>query len=181
MVLINHMVDDKIVQGINRITNSMKEIAEGDFSLAVHENGNPEFVMLSDSINKMVGNISRNMQENEKLLERQKKDMENTQMLIRNVKNACQELDSVSGENLENAEHISQGTEEQEKAVEDLKEIMDRLTRELGVSVEAAMEITKETDQTSERIAQTQEQMQMLSDSMQRISEMSAAIEKIIG
>lgn len=181
LVLINHMVDDKIVQGINRITNSMKEIAEGDFSLAVHENGNPEFVMLSDSINKMVGNISRNMQENEKLLERQKKDMENTQMLIRNVKSACQELDSVSGENLENAEHISQGTEEQEKAVEDLKEIMDRLTRELGVSVEAAMEITKETDQTSERIAQTQEQMQMLSDSMQRISEMSAAIEKIIG
>lgn len=65
--------------------------------------------------------------------------------------------------------------------MEDLKEIMDRLTRELGVSVEAAMEITKETDQTSERIAQTQEQMQMLSDSMQRISEMSAAIEKIIG
>lgn len=159
----------------------MKEIAEGDFSLAVHENGNPEFVMLSDSINKMVGNISRNMQENEKLLERQKKDMENTRMLILNVKNACRELDSVSGENLENAEHISQGTEEQEKAVEDLKEIMDRLTRELGVSVEAAMEITKETDQTSERIAQTQEQMQMLSESMQRISEMSAAIEKIIG
>lgn len=181
LALINHMVDGKIVRGINRITNSMKKIAEGDFSLVVHENGNPEFVMLSDSINKMVGNISRNMQENEELLEQQKRDMENTQMLIRNVKSACEELDSVSGENLENAEHISQGTEEQEKAVEDLKEIMDRLTRELSGSVEAAMNISEESGHTSERIAQTQEQMQLLSDSMQRISEMSAAIEKIIG
>lgn len=181
LVLINHMVDGKIVQGINRITNSMKKIAEGDFSLVVHEDGNPEFVMLSDSINKMVENISRNMQENEELLEQQKKDMENTQMLIRNVKSACEELDSVSGENLENAEHITQGTEEQEKAVEDLKEIMDRLTRELSGSVEAAMDISEETGHTSERIAQTQEQMRLLSDSMLRISEMSAAIEKIIG
>ncbi|MCI9072067.1 MAG: methyl-accepting chemotaxis protein [Lachnospiraceae bacterium] len=181
LVLINLMVDGKIVQGINRITNSMKKIAEGDFSLVVHEDGNPEFVMLSDSINKMVENISRNMQENEELLEQQKKDMENTQMLIRNVKSACEELDSVSGENLENAEHITQGTEEQEKAVEDLKEIMDRLTRELSGSVEAAMDISEETGHTSERIAQTQEQMRLLSDSMLRISEMSAAIEKIIG
>lgn len=181
LVLINLMVDGKIVQGINRITNSMKKIAEGDFSLVVHEDGNPEFVMLSDSINKMVENISRNMQENEELLEQQKKDMENTQMLIRDVKSACEELDSVSGENLENAEHITQGTEEQEKAVEDLKEIMDRLTRELSGSVEAAMDISEETGHTSERIAQTQEQMRLLSDSMLRISEMSAAIEKIIG
>lgn len=181
LVLINRMVDSKIVQGINNITSSMKEIAEGNFNLVVHEEGNPEFVMLSDGINKMVGNISHNIQENEKLLEQQKKDMENTQMLIKNVKNACQELNSVSGENLENAEHISSGTGEQEKAVEGLKEIMDKLTGELNSSVDAAMDIAAETEHTSERIVQTQEQMKLLSESMQGISEMSIAIEKIIG
>lgn len=180
LVLINQMVDSKIVQGINHITSAMKKIGDGDFSTVVHEDGNPEFLLLSEGINKMVENISQNMQENEKLLEKQKEDMENTQMLIRNVKSACKELDSVTGENLENAEHISQGTGEQEKAVEDLKEIMDRLTGELNSSVDATMAIATETGNTSEKIIQTQEQMKLLSESMQKISEMSAAIEKII-
>ncbi len=180
LVLINHMVDNKIVQGINRITGSMRGIADGNFNTAVHEDGNPEFVMLSDSMNKMVENIGQSMRENEKLLEQQKKDMENTQMLILNVKNACKELDAVSGENLENADHIYHGTGEQEKAVEDLKEIMNQLTRELNSSVDATVRITMETGQTTEKITQTQEQMKLLSGSMQRISEMSAAIEKII-
>lgn len=181
LVLINHMVDSKIVQGINRITNSMRGIADGNFGTAVHEDGNPEFVMLSDSMNKMVENIGQGMRENEKLLEQQKKDMDNTQMLIRNVKDACKELDAVSGENLENADHIYNGTGEQEKAVEDLKEIMNRLTRELNTSVDAAVKITGDTGHTTEKITQTQEQMKLLIDSMQKISEMSAAIEKIIG
>lgn len=52
LMMINHMVDDKIVQGINRISNSMHAIADGNFSITVNEQGNPEFVMLSDSINK---------------------------------------------------------------------------------------------------------------------------------
>ena len=181
LILISRMVDSKIVQGINRITNSMRGIADGNFNTTIHESGNPEFVMLSDSMNKMVENIGRNMEENRKLLEQQKKDMENTQMLISNVKNACKELDAVSGENLENADHIYNGTGEQEKAVEDLKEIMNQLTRELNGSVDAAVRITSETGHTTEKITQTQEQMRLLSDSMQRISEMSAAIEKIIG
>ena len=170
LILISRMVDSKIVQGINRITNSMRGIADGNFNTTIHESGNPEFVMLSDSMNKMVENIGRNMEENRKLLEQQKKDMENTQM-----------LDAVSGENLENADHIYNGTGEQEKAVEDLKEIMNQLTRELNGSVDAAVRITSETGHTTEKITQTQEQMRLLSDSMQRISEMSAAIEKIIG
>lgn len=181
LVLINQMVDSKIVQGINRITNSMKGIAEGNFNTAVHEDGNPEFVMLSGSMNKMVENISQNLRENEKLLEQQKRDMENTQMLIRNVKEACKELDVVSGENQENADHIYNGTGEQEKAVEDLKGIMNQLTRELNGSVDATVRITRETGHTTERITQTQGQMELLSDSMEKISEMSTAIEKIIG
>lgn len=181
LVLINRMVDSKIVQGINRITSSMRGIAEGNFNTTVHEDGNPEFVMLSDSMNKMVENIGQNIKENEKLLGQQKTDMENTQMLIQNVKNACKELDAVSGESLENADHIYHGTGEQEKAVEDLKEIMNQLTRELNSSVDATVNITVGTGHTMEKIVQTQEQMKQLSGSMQRISEMSAAIEKIIG
>ncbi len=57
--MINHMVDSKIVQGINRISDSMSKIAAGNFEITVNEQGNPEFKMLSDSINKMVKGFVR--------------------------------------------------------------------------------------------------------------------------
>ncbi len=86
LFMINRMVDDKIVQGINRISSSMHAIAGGNFDLAVHETGNPEFEMLSDSINKMVQSIRQSILENEQLIVQQKQDMEHNQLLIKNVK-----------------------------------------------------------------------------------------------
>lgn len=181
LIMINWMVDKKIVSGIDRITHSMKEIADGNFGITVEEKGNSEFVLLSDSINKMVTNIRRNMDENEKLLGQQKSDMENNQAMIENIKNVCVDLEQVSGENLTNAEHITQGTGEQEKALEGLKRIMEDLTEELTESVNATISVTKATGNTAEKITQTQSEMKLLKDSMEHIADMSIAIEKIIG
>ncbi len=181
LIVINRMVDDKIVEGIDNITNSMKEIAEGNFEITVDEKGNSEFVLLSDSINKMVTNIRRNMDENEKLLARQKSDMENNQAMIENIKNVCVDLEQVSGENLSNAEHISHGTGEQERALEGLKRIMGELSEELTESVNATVNVTKATGNTAEKITQTQSEMELLKNSMEHIADMSIAIEKIIG
>lgn len=181
LLMINRMVDSKIVQGINRISNSMQKIAEGNFEITVNEQGNPEFVMLSDSINKMVIGIQQNIHENENLITRQKQDMEHNQLMIQNVKKACKDLNVVSGETLDNAESIFNGTGEQEKAVEDLKQTMSQLTEELNNSVNATANITAATSTTSDKILQTQSRMQLLKDSMQKISDMSMEIEKIIG
>lgn len=181
LFVINWMVDKKIVIGINRITNSMKEISDGNFNITVEEQGNPEFAMLSNSINKMVGSISCNMDENERLLERQKADMENNLRLIQNIKDVCVDLNQVSGETLENANNIFAGTGEQERAVEDLKEIMDRLTQELNNSVDVSVNVTEATGDTVKKILQIQSHMELLKGSMQNISEMSMDIEKIIG
>lgn len=180
LLMINRMVDSKIVRGIHSITNSTKEIAEGNFKITVNEHGNPEFTLLSNSINKMVGSICENIKENDSLLEQQKQDVENTRILIQNVKNACTELNQVSGETLENADSIYHGTGEQEKAVEDLKQIMNQLTQELNNSVNASANVTVATGNAAEKILQTQSQMDLLTDSMEKISEMSMAIEKII-
>lgn len=179
--MINRLVDDKIVQGINRISNSMHEIARGNFSITVNEQGNPEFTMLSDSINRMVEGIQQSMRENDSLLEQQKQDMEHNQLMIQNVQNACRDLNNVSGETLDNAENIFNGTGEQERAVEDLKQTMNQLTEELNNSVNATAAVTAATGTTSEKILQTQSRMELLKDSMQKISDMSIEIEKIIG
>lgn len=181
LLMINHMVDSKIVRGINRISSSMHEIAEGDFGITVDEQGNPEFIMLSDSINKMVAGIQQSIRENENLLTQQIQDMERNKLMIQNIKNACLDLNAVSGETLGNAENIFNGTGEQEKAVEDLKLTMDQLTEELNNSVNASATVTAATGTTSYKILQTQSRMQLLTDSMQKISDMSMKIEKIIG
>ncbi len=181
LLMINRMVDNKIVQGINRISNSMSKIAGGDFEITVNEQDNPEFSMLSDSINKMVDSIRQSMKENEHLMAQQKQDMEYNQALIQNVKSACKDLNQVSGETLENADHIFNGTGEQEKAVDDLKQTMNQLTQELNNSVDVSTIVTEQTENTSDKILQTQSSMQVLKESMQKISDMSMEIEKIIG
>ncbi len=181
LLMINRMVDNKIVQGINRISNSMSKIAGGDFEITVNEQDNPEFSMLSGSINKMVDSIRQSMKENEHLMAQQKQDMEHNQALIQNVKSACKDLNQVSGETLENADHIFNGTGEQEKAVDDLKQTMNQLTQELNNSVDVSTIVTEQTENTSDKILQTQSSMQVLKESMQKISDMSMEIEKIIG
>ena len=92
LVMINRMVDNKMVKGINNITNSTKKIAEGDFGITVNERGNAEFEQLSESINKMVESICQSIRENENLLKKQEADVENNRNLIQNVKSACSEL-----------------------------------------------------------------------------------------
>ncbi len=180
LFMINHMVDDKIVRGMNQLTQSMKGIAEGNFGIRVDVQGNPEFLQLSDSINKMVESIRENMAENESLLGKQKEDVENNRMLIKNIKNACTDLNRVSGETLESADDIYNGTGEQEHAVDDLKKIMERLTQELNDSVGVSVDVAAETGKTTEKILETQAQMDHLKDSMQKISDMSMEIGKII-
>lgn len=181
LIVINQFVDRRIVQGINRISNSMKQISDGNFDAVVNEQGNPEFIQLSDSINKMVRNISKSMSENDKLIENQKEDMEANRTLIQNIKNVCIDLEKVSGETQGNADDIYRGTGEQEKAVEDLKQIMNRLTGELNSSVSVSSNVAAEMGRTVENIMQTQSQMDLLKESMQKITDMSMAIETIIG
>ena len=129
----------------------------------------------------MVAGICQKINENELLVERQKEDVEQNRLLIQNVKSACSELNEASGATLTNADSIYRGTGEQEKAVADLEQIMSQLTQELNSSVNASVKITEETGNTVQEIQQTQSQMELLKKSMQNISDMSAAIEKIIG
>lgn len=180
LTVINRMVDDKIVRGLNNITASMKKIADGSFDITVDEKANPEFEQLSESINKMVESICRSTEENENLMKQQEEDMDSNRTLIQNVKNACRELGEVSGRTQENADSIYNGTGKQEQAVSDLKQIMEQLMQELNNSVNSSVDISAATGTTTDKILETQSQMELLMNSMQKISEMSVEIEKII-
>ncbi|MCM1569017.1 MAG: methyl-accepting chemotaxis protein [Roseburia sp.] len=180
LIMINRMVESKIVRGLNQITASMKKIAEGDFDITVNEKGNPEFEQLSDNINRMVASICQSIRENEELIKQQEANVESNRMLIENIKNVCGDLGQVSGKTLENADSIYNGTEKQKQAVSGLQQIMGRLKEELKHSVSASADISASTGTTTDKIRETQSQMEMLKDSMQKISDMSMKIEKII-
>lgn len=180
LIMINRMVDRNIVRGIDRITNATKEIAGGNLSVKVNEQANPEFTMLSDSINTMVENISNSLHANEDLLAKQKEDMEHNLLLIRQIKESCANLDSVTKATLANSDNIYRGTQEQEKAVEDLKEVMNRLADDLNASADSSTEVAADTQNMASTISKTQAQMNQLQESMEKISEMSTAIEQII-
>lgn len=181
MYVINRMIDKKIVSGISNITTSMKKISEGDFSIIVDEHSAPEFSTLSGSVNKMVESICQNMKENEELIARQNEDMENNQTLIHNIKMVCSNLDGVSQETLSTADAIHNGTNEQELAVKNLGEVMNNLVQELNTSADVSKNAAAAALAAAQKIETTGTQMQTLETAIDKISDMSSEIEKIIG
>ena len=181
LVLINRMVDDKIVKGMYRIADSMKQIAAGNYSVHVDERGNPEFSLFSDGINSMLDGMRSNLSKNDQLLEQQKQDVESNYALIENVKQVCARLNDISNETLNNAQLIHNGTEEQENVVSDLKDIMDQLVHGLNSSADASMAGSALINETVDSMQQGKEEMAQLELSIRKISDTSVEIEKIIG
>ncbi len=181
LFLINKMLDKKIISGMQNITTSVKKISEGDFQIVVNEHGTPEFSMLSSSVNKMVEAICQNMKENEDLIVRQKEDMANNLSLIENIKEVCSNLDGVSQETLSTADAIHSGTSEQEQAVKNLEQVMDHLVHELNESADVSKKAAGAALAAAQKIEITGQQMQTLEGAIEKISDMSAEIEKIIG
>lgn len=173
LLVINKTVDIQIVSGINRIAESVKRIAGGDFKVTVQEDSNPEFVRLSGDINKMVGNIRASMSDNERLLVRQKADIEN-------IKGVCGELGTVSQRTLSSADEIFNGTEQQKQSVDDLNQVMGTLVKELNSSADASVRVARETEEAVSAILDTQKQMNVLEEAISNISELSKEIGKIV-
>ena len=180
LVLINRMVDSKIVKGIHHFADAMKLIAAGDYSVRVEERGNEEFALFSDGINAMLDSMRTNLNENEQLIVRQQKDVEANHELIENVKQICSRLNHISNETLDNARLIHNGTEEQETVVTDLRNIMDKLVQGLNNSADATVAGSVLIDETVDSMHQGKTQMEELERSIHKISDTSAAIDKII-
>lgn len=181
LVLINRMVEDKIVKGIHHIADAMGQIAAGDYSVHVEERGNPEFALVSDGINTMLDSLRANLDDNEKLMERQQQDVESNNTLIESVKQVCSRLNDISNETLNNARLINSGTEEQEDVVSNLKDIMDKLEQGLNTSADASIAGANLINKTVDSMRQGKEQMEQLEQSILKISDTSTEIEQIIG
>lgn len=173
LIMINRMVDAKIISGIKHIGSAVREIAEGDLSFKLNEQSNPEFAQLSEDINKMAANINESFENNERLLSKQRQNMVD-------IREVCESLGKVADETQSNADRIFEGTGEQEQAVENLKQILERLTGELSSNVDATIDVTGEMANALKEIMLTGKQIGILRKSMNEIAEMSKSIVTII-
>ena len=107
--------------------------------------------------------------------------MANNLSLIQNIKQVCSNLDGVSQETLSTADAIHSGTNEQEQAVKQLEQVMDRLVNELSESAVVSQKAAGAAMATAQKIEMTGQQMHTLEDAIEKISDMSTEIEKIIG
>ena len=148
-------------------------MAAGNLNTALNEGSNPEFARLSEDINKMSANISSSLKNNEQLLSKQRQNMVN-------IRDVCAELERVSAAIQQNSDRIFEGTGDQEQAVNNLRQILDRLTGELSSNVSAALKITAEMGESVEKITVTGRQINSLKESMSQIAQMSKSIESII-
>ncbi len=180
LYVINRTVDSQMIKGIHRINDSLLAISRGNYVVRVEETSNPEFSQLSDSVNAMVESIRRNIRDNEDLIDKQSADMESSLALIDNIKAACGNLQSVTGETTRGAESIENGTVEQKAAIEGLEQILHSLESELSSSADETTKVTDTTRKAVEEIDRTRIKLEELGRSINNINDISLKIEKII-
>lgn len=180
LFIINRTVERQIINGIQRINESLQAISGGNYDIQVHETGNPEFSLLSDSVNTMVESIRGNISDNEDLIRKQSVDMESSLALIDNIKAACGNLESATGETTRGAESIENGTVEQKAAIEGLEQILHDLESELTNSADETAKVTDVTGKAVDEIERTRAQLEELGKSINNINDISLQIEKII-
>ena len=181
LVMINRLVDLKIIRGIKRISGKLEEVANGNYDIVVNEEGNKEFELLSSSINKTVSSIRENLARNNELMARQEEVMNSNMELIDNVRNVCTNLDQVSKQTLENSHAINDGTVQQKHEVEKLNAIMDTLSGSLSDNADKSSEIEGITNDAISQLMNTRATISQLETSIQDISKTSEEIENIIG
>lgn len=173
IILINRLVDIKIISGINHIGDTVKKIAAGQIGTTLKEHSTPEFEQLSKDINKMSLNISSNLTNNERLITKQQKNMVH-------IREVCEDLERVASAIQSNSDLIFEGTGDQEQAVNNLRQVLERITDELNSNVNATLGITEEMNESVNKISLTSQQINDLKSSMDQIAEMSQSIEGII-
>ncbi|MBQ9278676.1 MAG: HAMP domain-containing protein [Lachnospiraceae bacterium] len=180
VVVIGSLVDNQIISGIQRINDSMKQIAGGDFAVAVDEKGSPEFAELSDSINTMTSSIRSTISHNETLIARQEQDMQSNITLIDNIKAAARNLDGVSNDTMRGADSIEQGTSRQKAAILELEKYLEDLEGELKSSEQKTVNVTDTSEEAVNVINKTRDKLAELTQSIDEISNISLQIEQII-
>lgn len=163
----------QIVTPIGNIAEELRRIEGGDLDTVVDVHTCPEFVLLSDGINSMVGSIRAQMDETAELLDSQQK-------VSAEVERAAARLDELSNANMATSEQIAGGSNEQALAMEALTENIAMLAEQIRDDSLKAAEASRLSGEAGGTLSKGDEELQRLVNAMHQINEMSADIRNVV-
>lgn len=173
MALISWLLKKQIVKPINVLAQELRRIEDGDLDTVVDVRTCPEFVLLSDGINSMVGSIRTQMEETAQILELQRQ-------VAGNVEQAAVRLDGLSRANMATSEQIANGSTEQAASMQNLAEHIGELAEQIERDSAKAAEASRFSEEAGALLSQGDSELQNLVKAMHQINAMSADIKHVV-
>lgn len=170
---INRLLKRQIVQPIQEIASELHRIETGENNVQVNVYVSPEFGLLSDGINAMLGSIREKISESNSLLCAQ-------QTVSGQMTHIAHKLHDLAGVNAETADKLADGAEKQSAAADELAKGIDTLAGQLQSDNQTAILAGQTTAQAGESLSQSADACDKLADVMKQMNKMSAEIQNVV-
>ncbi len=174
VLIINSLVKNQVVDGIQKIIQKLQQITSGDLDVKVDIDTNQEFYDLSININQMVSSIKQSMEKSKILVQEQEN-------IVERVKQVVVSLSNTSNQTYRASETIAEDAVTQKQYVSTLLLDMENLLEKSQKSEDISNKVVKNSNIVIENMQQTSTDMNQMMDSMKSISDTAEKIKGIIG
>lgn len=203
-ILLVLYVMSRIIRPLQTITESSRNLSEGNLDFHIDVNSSNEIGVLADSLNTSVKNLKLYISDISMVLDEIAAgnlgkesaiqyigDFVQIQKAIETISNqfcntmeqihsSSSQVDSGANQVAVGAQSLAQGATEQASEVDNLLQMIEQVTEQINENTKSAAITTKEADNVGEKITICSDQMQKMADAMQQISSCSGEIQHII-
>ena len=203
-VLLLLYVIGSIIKPLQTVTESSRNLSEGNLDFHIDVNSENEIGVLADSLNTSVQNLKLYISDITEVLDDMAAgnlgreshiqyigDFVQIQKAIGAISNelsqtmeqihsSATQVDSGSNQVAVGAQSLAQGATEQASEVDNLQQMIEQITEQINNNAESAAITTEEADKVGEKITICNNQMHEMADAMEQISACSGEISKII-
>lgn len=203
-VLLLLYVIGSIIKPLQNVTESSRNLSEGNLDFHIDVNSENEIGVLADSLNTSVQNLKLYISDITEVLDDMAAgnlgreshiqyigDFVQIQKAIGAISNelsqtmeqihsSATQVDSGSNQVAVGAQSLAQGATEQASEVDNLQQMIEQITEQINNNAESAAITTEEADKVGEKITICNNQMHEMADAMEQISACSGEISKII-
>ncbi len=203
-ILLVLYVMSRIIRPLQTITESSRNLSEGNLDFHIDVNSSNEIGVLADSLNTSVKNLKLYISDISMVLDeiaagnlgkesaiqyigdfvQIQKAIETISDQICNtmeqIHSSSSQVDSGANQVAVGAQSLAQGATEQASEVDNLLQMIEQVTEQINENTKSAAITTKEADNVGEKITICSDQMQKMADAMQQISSCSGEIQHII-
>ncbi len=203
-ILLVLYVMSRIIRPLQTITESSRNLSEGNLDFHIDVNSSNEIGVLADSLNTSVKNLKLYISDISMVLDEIAAgnlgkesaiqyigDFVQIQKAIETISDqfcntmeqihsSSSQVDSGANQVAVGAQSLAQGATEQASEVDNLLQMIEQVTEQINENTKSAAITTKEADNVGEKITICSDQMQKMADAMQQISSCSGEIQHII-